>query len=80
VLDSAWREVGCFVERPAPLVAWYQENRGVRTSDEIHEHIATWYEADHGRATLTDVVELLELAAAGRPRCDPGADPGATGS
>lgn len=72
LLDSAWNEVGCFVERPASLVAWQMKNRATMTLDEIHEHVAAWYEADRGRGTLTDIVELLELASAGRPRrCAP---------
>ena len=69
LLDEGWNEAGCFVERPAPLMAWYMENRADKTSDELHEYIFDWYAADAGAATVDDVLALLESAAAGRPRC-----------
>jgi hypothetical protein len=73
LLDSSWKEVGCFVERPAPLVAWHMENRATKSSDEVHAHVQEWYDTDKGRGTVTEFVEILEAAAAGRPRCVVGA-------
>ena len=73
LLDSEWNEVGCFVERPSPLMAWYMENVADKTTDEIHEHVLDFYAADQGHATVEDVVQLLEGAAAGKPRCAVGA-------
>jgi len=73
LLDASWEEVGCFVERPAPLVAWTMENRATKSSDEVHEHVQEWYDTDNGRGTVTEIVEILEAAAAGRPRCVVGA-------
>jgi hypothetical protein len=73
LLDAGWNEVGCFVERPSGLMAWYMEHRAEMSSDEIHEYVGDFYVKDAGRATATDVVELLEAAAAGRPRCIVGA-------
>ena len=73
LLDASWNEAGCFVERPSPLMAWYMDNRAAKSSDEIHEYVLDWYEKDHGRGTVTDLVELMEAAAAGRPRCPGGA-------
>ncbi|HKJ00855.1 MAG TPA: thioredoxin family protein [Longimicrobiales bacterium] len=69
LLDEAWNEAGCFVERPTPLMAWYLEHRADKTSDELHEYIYAWYDADAGAATVDDVLTLLESAAAGHPRC-----------
>lgn len=69
LLDATWSEVGCFVERPRPLAAWYEEHRRSMGSDELHEYIHDFYEEDHGRATLVDVVEMLEAAAAGGALC-----------
>jgi len=72
LLDASWDEVGCFVERPTPLMAWVQENRGSMDTDALHEYIVDFYETDEGTGTVTDMVELLEAAAAGRPRCGVG--------
>ena len=69
LLDGEWNEVGCFVERPTPLMAWYLENRENKTSDELHEYIFDWYTANAGAATVEDLLTLLEGAAAGHPRC-----------
>lgn len=73
LLDESWNEAGCFVERPSPLMAWYMENVATKTTDELHEYIVDFYEADGGKATASDLVEILEAAAAGRPRCAIGA-------
>ncbi|GMV07241.1 MAG: hypothetical protein AMXMBFR53_35160 [Gemmatimonadota bacterium] len=72
LLDASWDEVGCFVERPAPLMAWYQENRTSMDTDALHAYIVDFYERDGGTSTVTDVLEMLEAAAAGRPRCGTG--------
>lgn len=69
LLDGAWEEAGCFVERPSPLMAWYLDHRTSLDTDALHEHIVDFYESDGGSATVADVVALLEEAAAGRPRC-----------
>lgn len=69
LMDEAWNEVGCFVERPSPLMAWYMENVATKTTDEVHEYILDFYDADGGKATARDLVEILEAAVAGRPRC-----------
>lgn len=69
LLDEAWNEAGCFVERPAPLVDWYQANLRTKTTDELHDYVLDFYDRDQGRATATEIVEILEAAAAGRPRC-----------
>jgi len=72
LLDEAWNEAGCFVERPTPLMAWYLENREDKSSDELHEYMYDWYATDAGGATVDDILTLLESAAAGRPRCGVG--------
>ncbi|HSG08503.1 MAG TPA: thioredoxin family protein [Longimicrobiales bacterium] len=69
LMDGAWNEVGCFVERPTPLMAWYLANRETKTSDELHDYIFDWYTANAGAATVDDILTLLEGAAAGHPRC-----------
>ena len=69
LLDADWNKAGCFVERPAPLMAWYLDNRAAKSSDELHDYIFSWYATDAGAATVDDIVALLEAAAAGHPRC-----------
>ncbi|MGD8322185.1 MAG: prolyl oligopeptidase family serine peptidase, partial [Gemmatimonadota bacterium] len=73
LLDADWNEAGAMVERPSPLVDWYLQNRGDMNSEDLHRHIFEWYDRDAGRATLADVVSLLESAAAGSPRATAGA-------
>ncbi|MDP2959357.1 MAG: thioredoxin family protein [Longimicrobiales bacterium] len=73
LLDASWNEAGCFVERPSPLMAWTMDNRAEKSSDEVHAYVLDWYERDRGHGTVTDLVELMESAAAGHPRCAGGA-------
>lgn len=73
LLDAGWEEGGCLVERPSPLMNWYMENREELGTAELHAHIIDFYESDKGRGTVTDIVELLEAARAGHPRCGSGA-------
>ncbi len=67
LLDAAWNEVGSFVERPAPLMTWFQENRGRKSSEELHEHIYDWYDHDRGVSTVAQVVSMMEAARAAGP-------------
>lgn len=72
LLDGSWGEAGCFVERPGQLMAWYMANHESLESGPLHEHIVSWYETDAGRGAITEIVEMLEAAAAGAPRCPRG--------
>jgi len=69
LLDAAWDEVGCLVERPTPLMDWYQANRDSMARDDLYRHMLEWYETDGGRTVSTDIVDLLEAAARGEGRC-----------
>jgi len=69
ILDEQYREAGRLVEQPAPLAAWSARMRPVLSRDELHERQRAWYTWDRGAATMTEIVELLEAAAAGQPRC-----------
>jgi hypothetical protein len=73
LLDAGGRVAGCIVELPEPLRVWSQEARTRGESlDVIHTHQRHWYEVDRGRGITTELVELLEGAAAGTPRCATG--------
>jgi hypothetical protein len=69
LLDAAWNEVGCFIERPDPLQTWYQANKSSLDSDELFERKMAWYDEDAGATTVREIVEMLEAASAGKPIC-----------
>jgi hypothetical protein len=69
LLDGEWSEAGCFIERPARLQAWYAERQGTMPTRELTDLKMEWYAGDAGRATLADLVAMLEGAAAGSPVC-----------
>lgn len=75
VLDKGFTEAGCLVEQPAPLAAWSARMRPSVSRDELHERQRAWYTWERGEQTMTEIVELLEAAAVGKPRCPKGGTP-----
>lgn len=69
LLDAGFAERGCFVERPPELQRWFLENPDGLARDDLLEEKYVRYEADGGRSTLEEVVEVLEAAARGEVRC-----------
>jgi hypothetical protein len=69
LLDANWNEAGCFIERPVALQQWYSERQGTMPVRELTERKIEWYAHDAGRATLDEMVAMLEGAAAGSPVC-----------
>ncbi|MGH7559470.1 MAG: thioredoxin family protein [Gemmatimonadales bacterium] len=69
LLDEHGRDMGCFVERPLALQAWTLVEKPRVAESEWLEKKYAWYRADGGRETVREVVELLEAAAMGTPRC-----------
>jgi Thioredoxin len=70
LLDSAGNDVGCLVELPAPLRQWNHKNRTKVSDDSLHAYRDRFYSKDRGASVTTELVELLEAARAGTPRCD----------
>ncbi len=70
LLDAAGDDVGCLVELPAPIRQWNHKNRSVLSSDSLHTYRDTFYAKDRGASVSLELVELLESAKAGTPRCD----------
>ncbi len=70
LLDSAGRDVGCLVELPKPLRDWTNTARGGVSDDSLHAYRNTFYAKDQGVSLTTELVEVLEAAQAGAPRCD----------
>jgi hypothetical protein len=71
LLDSTGSEAGCFVERPAALRQWLVANRPRLSEAGVRRSRDEWRRKDAGQSTVREMVELLESAAAGRPRCGP---------
>jgi len=69
LLNADWKVSGCFVERPAPLMDWFQANREDQNSDDLHAYIYDWYGKDAGATTVSEIVDLMQAAASGSPRC-----------
>lgn len=70
LLTAAGDDAGCLVELPAPLRAWNHKSRGVVSDDSLHSYRAAFYAKDRGNSLATELVELLESASRGTPRCD----------
>lgn len=72
LLDQDLNEVGCWVERPAPLAEWAYAERGKYDDDEFVRRKTEWYREDQGRSTLRELLTMIEQAGPGRP-CGGGA-------
>jgi len=69
VLDDRYELRGCWIERPAALQHWYlAEGRRLDGGTMVQQKQA-WYDRDAGASTLREIVEVLEAAATGTPRC-----------
>lgn len=67
LLDGSNREIGAWIERPAPLQDWYQANQDTLTPRQLGRQKQDWYDQDQGEQTLLEIVALLERVAAGDP-------------
>ena len=70
LLDATGNDVGCLVELPAPLRQWTHKARSKVSDDSLHTYRNTFYAKDAGVSVSTELVELLEAAHAGTPKCD----------
>jgi Thioredoxin len=70
LLDASGNDVGCIVELPAPLRRWTDKARATVSSDSMHTYRDSFYGKDRGVSITTELVELLEAAKAGTPRCE----------
>jgi Thioredoxin len=69
LLDAAQRDAGCWIERPSRLQTWVLGHKAVLAHDDLYAGRDAWYDEDGGRETLREIVEMIEAAAAGHPRC-----------
>ena len=70
LLDAKGTDVGCLVELPAPLRQWTDTARKTLSDDSLHSYRAAFYARDRGASLATELVEVLESARNGTPRCD----------
>ena len=69
ILNEAFEEAGCWVERPSKLQTWALENRPKLEDQEFVSQKMAWYREDSGERTVSEVLELIEAAASGHPIC-----------
>jgi hypothetical protein len=62
LLDDQFNERGCWIERPAALIA--RMNSG-----ETFEGKMQWYDKDRGASSLEEIVQVIEAARAGSTQC-----------
>lgn len=77
LLSSEGEEAGCLVEQPRPLQEWWL-GEAVEAYPDMDERLArkyAWYDEDAGMSTMTQVLEMMEGAAADQPGCR-GSSPG----
>jgi hypothetical protein len=67
LIDAAWEEAGCFIERPPKLQTWLLES--AFSGDEVFPRKMAWYAEDAGQNTVEAFVEMLEAAARGETIC-----------
>jgi hypothetical protein len=65
LLDDAWNDRGCFVERAPQLRAHVE---ALPASERGSGRMA-WYQADAGRTTVSEIVGMLEAASRGEVQC-----------
>jgi len=66
LLDDQFNERGCWIERPAPLIA-------LMNSGTSFEGKMQWYDKDRGASSLEEIVQMIEAARAGSVKCAPDA-------
>jgi len=62
LLDDQFNERGCWIERPAPLIA-------LMNSGTSFEGKMQWYDKDRGASSLEEIVAMIEAAHAGGAKC-----------
>jgi hypothetical protein len=77
ILDDQFNEVGCWIERPGSLQAWYQANKTEIPQQQLYGRLWAFYDADRGETTLAELIRFMQSAEDGRSTCGlAGAIPG----
>lgn len=70
LLDSAYVERGCWIERPRELQSWIAGEKKSDRESGVFSGKMAWYEKDQGASTLAEFVTMLEQASRGEAACD----------
>lgn len=60
LLDSDFVERGWWGPRPAQLQRWVVETGLALSKEDRYREVRTWYARDHGRAVLSELLEMIE--------------------
>jgi hypothetical protein len=60
LLDSDFVERGWWGPRPAQLQRWVVETGLTLSKEDRYREVRTWYARDHGRAVLSELLEMIE--------------------
>jgi hypothetical protein len=60
LLDAEGNDAGCWVERPAALAKWMNENRSKLSQQELMDGKSSWYTKDRGSETVREILEMIE--------------------
>ena len=69
LMDEGFNEVGCWIERPAPLQAWYQANKRDLPQEQLYGRLWGFYDTDRGETTISELVRIMEAAEEGQTIC-----------
>lgn len=70
LLDSAYVERGCWIERPRELQSWIAGEKKSDRESGVFTGKMAWYEKDQGASTLDEFVMMLEQASRGEAACE----------
>lgn len=63
LLDSAYAERGCWIERPQALRAFMDEEKAKNGERGLFDAKMKWYEEEKGAKSIVEIVEMIEAAA-----------------
>ncbi len=69
LLDGNYREVGCWVERPAELQRSLSDRFEQQEDEEVGDFLADWYRQNRGVRTMDEIIRIVRAANAGEGIC-----------
>lgn len=69
LLNDRFEEVGCFVERPSTLQAWFLDAENKLEEEALYEQKYAWYDDDQGQHTISEIVAMVIAASKGERIC-----------
>ena len=69
LIDEDYREVGCWIERPAELQRRFSELPEGLSDEEIEEALIDWYQQNGGVRTIDEIIKIIHAANSGDRIC-----------